>query len=113
MKFLSHMRSKSKLKNYDEARSVQNYRPQNRISNTDDPYQSSNFDPSHPSYVSRLPSHLLRKILIFICPHAEDDSYVSSDDSMIDAGCMLCDMRDLAQCALVKKDWSEASALLL
>lgn len=26
---------------------------------------------------------------------------------------MLCDMRDLAQCALVKKAWSEAAAMLL
>lgn len=104
------MRSKSKLKNQDEARLVQSHRSQLLDTNAYDNYQASNF---RPSPTPKLPSHLLRKILTYVCPHAEDNSYVSSDDSMIDAGCMLCDMRDLAQCALVKKDWSEASTLLL
>lgn len=110
MKFLSHMRSKSKLKNQNEARSVQTRGLQLHNVGAYDTNKSSKF---RPVRTLKLPPPVLRKILTYVCPHAEDNSYVSSDDSMIDAGCMLCDMRDLAQCALVQKDWSEASALLL
>ena len=32
---------------------------------------------------------------------------------MVDGGCMLCDMKDLSQCALVNTQWSQAAQNLL
>ncbi|KAJ6007380.1 hypothetical protein N7540_011356 [Penicillium herquei] len=48
----------------------------------------------------KLPRAVLARIFGFICPHAFDYSYETSEDSMTD-GCMLCDMRDLAHCTQV------------
>lgn len=60
-----------------------------------------------------LPPRVLARIFAFVCPHAADNSYASSEESMTEDGCMLCDMRDLAHCALVCKLWRlEAQALL-
>ena len=62
---------------------------------------------------SRLPAHLLKKISIYVCPHTQDEAYTTSEDSMIEDGCMLCDMRDLAQCALVCRHWGEVAQNIL
>ena len=63
-------------------------------------------------YTRKLPRPLLARIFNFVCPHSVDNSYETSEESMTD-GCMLCDMRDLAHCALVSKRWFlEARALL-
>ncbi|OJJ44009.1 hypothetical protein ASPZODRAFT_72780 [Penicilliopsis zonata CBS 506.65] len=60
-----------------------------------------------------LPPTVLSKIFSFVCPHALDDSYDTSEESMTEDGCMLCDMRDLANCAQVCRRWRpEAQALL-
>lgn len=53
---------------------------------------------------SHLPQPVLTCIFYFVCPHAGDASYDTSEESTSD-GCMLCDMRDLAHCALVCKRW--------
>lgn len=104
MKFLSHMRSKSRLNKNDDDHAYQS-----RIGDS--------YAPAYPPIPRRgvtLPDEIVRRILAFVCPHTQDDSYVTSEDSMIDGGCMLCDMRDLAQCALVRrKSWGEAASLLL
>lgn len=64
-------------------------------------------------YTKRLPRRVLIRIFSFVCPHTEDNSYDTSEESMTEDGCMLCDMRDLAHCALVCKRWSiDADALL-
>ncbi|KAL8695546.1 MAG: hypothetical protein Q9224_003369 [Gallowayella concinna] len=93
MKFLQHIRSKSRLKNEDDAQAYEYktpaaYSPRNRTGR---------------DCTSRLPLKLLTEILSNICPHACDDTYLSLEESMRDGGCMLCDMRDLAQCALVSR----------
>lgn len=106
MKFLSHIRSRSKLKQQENAHAAQFDYAQFTGSAPHD-------QPSNPSPASNLAQHVLRKIFTYVCPHTEDETYVSSDDSMVDGGCMLCDMRDLAQCALVRKTWSEVASLLL
>ena len=62
---------------------------------------------------SRLPLKVLTEILSNICPHASDDNYLSLEDSMRDGGCMLCDMRDLAQCALVSRRFLVATQTIL
>ncbi|KAB8218963.1 hypothetical protein BDV33DRAFT_117117 [Aspergillus novoparasiticus] len=64
-------------------------------------------------YTKRLPRRVLIRIFSFVCPHTEDNSYDTSEESMTEDGCMLCDMRDLAHCALVCKRWSiDADTLL-
>jgi hypothetical protein len=63
-------------------------------------------------YTRKLPRPVLAYIFAYVCPHAVDTSYETSEESMTD-GCMLCDMRDLAHGALVCKRWYlEARALL-
>ncbi|EAW14903.1 F-box domain protein [Aspergillus clavatus NRRL 1] len=64
-------------------------------------------------FTRNLPRPVLARILASVCPHAADHSYATSEESMTEDGCMLCDMRDLAHCAMVCKQWySEAQALL-
>ncbi|KAF9886480.1 hypothetical protein FE257_011387 [Aspergillus nanangensis] len=66
-----------------------------------------------PDYTTRLPRPVLRRIFAAVCPHAVDNTYETSEESMTDDGCMLCDMRDLAHCALVCKRWfTDARELL-
>lgn len=97
MKFLKHIRSKTRLKNGTES---QGY----------DTYAATHAAPdggNRSSPISRLPVKILEEIFASVCPHTRDESYSTSEDSMIDDGCMLCDMRDLAQCALVCRQWTE------
>ncbi|KAL5360737.1 hypothetical protein BJX96DRAFT_165389 [Aspergillus floccosus] len=69
--------------------------------------------PSGPDYTKKLPRPVLRRIFASVCPHAVDSSYDTSEESMTDDGCMLCDMRDLAHCALTCKRWfTDARELL-
>ncbi|KAH8430765.1 F-box domain protein [Aspergillus melleus] len=64
-------------------------------------------------HTKKLPPQVLARIFVHVCPHANDGSYESSEESMTEDGCMLCDMRDLAHCALVCKRWFlEARRLL-
>ncbi|KAJ5908672.1 hypothetical protein N7495_001354 [Penicillium taxi] len=63
-------------------------------------------------YTRELPRSVLARIFTFVCPHTNDCSYDTSEESMSD-GCMLCDMRDLACCTQVCKRWFlEARTLL-
>lgn len=103
MKFLQHMRSKSRLKNEDESQ-VYDYRVPTAYS----PKNKSGRD-----LTSRLPLKLLTVVLSNICPHACDDNYLSLEESMRDGGCMLCDMRNLAQCALVSRRFLVATQTML
>lgn len=99
MKFLSHIRSKSKLKsNADEAQAYYQDAPE--------PKYRQNWGVRNQT--AKLPARLLGEILTYLCPHTIDDTYTASEESMVDGGCMLCDMRDLAQCALVNRQWAEA-----
>ena len=53
-----------------------------------------------------LPVKVLDTIFAWVCPHTQDCSYTSCEDSLFDNGCSLCDMKALAQCALVCRRWS-------
>ncbi|KAI5792900.1 hypothetical protein FPQ18DRAFT_367233 [Pyronema domesticum] len=55
--------------------------------------------------ISRLPDNVLDRIFTFVCPHATDHSYLSAEETATEAGCMLCDMRDLARCGTVNRRW--------
>ncbi|EGE04612.1 F-box domain-containing protein [Trichophyton equinum CBS 127.97] len=56
-------------------------------------------------YTKTLPPNVLSNIFYQVCPHARDTSLTSSEESMTEDGCMLCDMRDLAHAALVCTHW--------
>ena len=103
MKFLKHIRSKSKLKNGADA----------QASDPNAPTQAALYGRNHPSPISRLPVKILQEIFASVCPHTRDESYLTSEESMVDDGCMLCDMRDLAQCALVCRRWTDTAQDLL
>ncbi|KAI4085942.1 MAG: hypothetical protein LQ344_007990 [Seirophora lacunosa] len=97
------MRSKSRLKSGDEAQIYEHNAPVARSPN----------DPTRRDLTSGLPLKLLTDILSQICPHALDDNYLSLEESMRDGGCMLCDSRDLAQCALVSRRFLVATQTIL
>ena len=103
MKFLKHIRSKSRLEDGVEAQGYDPYAPT----------PAAPYGRNHPSPISRLPVKILEEIFASLCPHTRDESYSTSEESMIDDGCMLCDMRDLAQCALVCRQWTETAQDLL
>lgn len=65
-----------------------------------------------PDCTQRLPDTVLRRIFELVCPHSTDESYDSSEESGND-GCMSCDTRDLAHCALTKRQWYSVAAGLL
>lgn len=59
--------------------------------------------------IARLPASILENIFAFVCPHALDETYDSSEQSGVEYGCMLCALRDLAHCAQVSKKWRSAA----
>ncbi|KAI9740963.1 MAG: hypothetical protein M1818_004569 [Claussenomyces sp. TS43310] len=65
-------------------------------------YQTSGV---YTDFTCLLPAPLLGRIFSYVCPHAEDETYESCEHSASDGGCMLCDLRDLAQCARVSRRW--------
>jgi len=65
-----------------------------------------------PDQTQRLPDTVLRRIFEEVCPHSADETLDGSEDSGND-GCMSCDMRDLAHCALTKRQWYGVAAGLL
>ncbi|TKA79935.1 hypothetical protein B0A49_02493 [Cryomyces minteri] len=99
MGFLKHFRSKSKLKEAAVSKS-----PSPRSA------QPARYG---RDFTARLGEEELERIFGFVCPHALDDTYESSERSMIGDGCMLCDLRDLANCARVCLKWYQVAQKLL
>ncbi|KAF4120503.1 F-box domain protein [Geosmithia morbida] len=63
-----------------------------------------------PTYLSaqlvgQLPPKVLQRIFAFVCPHACDETYETCEESASDRSCMLCDLRDLAHCVRVSRQW--------
>jgi hypothetical protein len=56
-------------------------------------------------YIARLPPRLVQVIFEFACPHTLDKGYDVSEKADVGDGCMLCDLRDLAHCAAVRRSW--------
>lgn len=65
-----------------------------------------------PDQTQRLNDRIILRILEHVCPHSTDETLDGSEDSGND-GCMTCDTRDLAHCALVKRQWYGVAAGLL
>ena len=105
MKFLRHIRSKSRLKSLENTHgsSYPDYGPHSKNAGSQ----------TGPNPTAEYPIPLLEEVLSYVCAHARDDAYMSCEESMTDGGCMLCDIRDLSHCALVNRQWSEATQNVL
>ncbi|KAF8861231.1 hypothetical protein BDZ45DRAFT_282307 [Acephala macrosclerotiorum] len=60
---------------------------------------------AHSQIVATLPGPILERIFAFVCPHTQDETYESCEQSAVEDTCMLCDLRDLAHCAQVSRRW--------
>jgi hypothetical protein len=76
------------------------------------PFQPS---PSRASAaaLAQFPTTILERIFVFVCPHSRDESYETCEQSSVEDGCMLCDLRDLAHCVAVCKRWKGEAVKLL
>lgn len=63
--------------------------------------------------VAELPGPILERIFAFVCPHTQDETYESCEQSAIEDACMLCDLRDLAHCAQVSRRWRTLATKVL
>jgi hypothetical protein len=71
--------------------------------------QSARFQ-SRPTRASaavfaHFPAAVFERIFTYVCPHTRDETYETCEQSSVEDGCMLCDLRDLAHCVAVCKKW--------
>jgi hypothetical protein len=99
-----------------------NYRPfGSPPSNSFDPrYHSQSAGRSQPTptrssaaLLSRFPEAILERIFTFVCPHSRDETYATCEQSSVEDGCGLCDLRDLAHCVAVCRRWKGEAIKLL
>lgn len=95
MGLLKHFRSRSRISNKDES----DYRSATSAANGY-AYQAAGHD-----CTQRLPAKVLDNIFAHLCPHTLDETYETNEQSIVGDGCMLCDLRDLANCARVRRGW--------
>ncbi|KAH8654122.1 hypothetical protein BGZ60DRAFT_473260 [Tricladium varicosporioides] len=75
----------------------------------DPPYST----PPASDIIAKLPAPVLQRIFSFVCPHSQDETYESCEESAIEDTCMLCDLRDLAHCAQACRKWKRLAPLVL
>lgn len=90
MGLLKHLRSHSKLTGEEKQNGQCNFAVQ-PVAGAD--------------YITKLPTKVLKHIFEFVCPHTLDKSYEVQERVDVGDGCMLCDLRDLAHCAAVRRSW--------
>lgn len=66
-----------------------------------------------PRILATVPPPVLSRIFAFVCPHTQDESYESCEQSAAEDTCMLCDLRDLAHAGMVQKSWRAVAIRLL
>lgn len=73
------------------------------------------FSPNRASAakLAALPGPVLERIFAFVCPHTQDCSYETQEQSSLEDACMLCDTRDLSHCVLVNRKWSKTAPRVL
>jgi hypothetical protein len=103
MKFLKKLRSRSRGKEQPE------YAARSDIARNVPAYQA----PPWTDLINKLPAPILERVFGFVCPHSQDDTYESCESSAVEDACMLCDMRDLAQCTRVSRRWRKLAANVL
>ena len=96
MGLFSHKKSKSKVSTPEG--SAYSYESQY-------PFGNGSYRKAPSGVAATLPVKALDTIFAWVCPHTQDLSYASCEDSLFDNGCSLCDMKALAQCALVCRRW--------
>ena len=69
--------------------------------------------PVSSQLLAKLPGSILERIFSFVCPHTQDETYESCEQSAVEDTCMLCDLRDLAHCAQVSRKWRTFATNLL
>ncbi|KAK2036075.1 hypothetical protein LZ31DRAFT_425210, partial [Colletotrichum somersetense] len=60
-----------------------------------------------------LPDTILQRIMYFVCPHAQDDTYETCETIAASEACALCHLRDLAHCARVCQKWYDLATAML
>lgn len=113
MRFLKHIRSKSRVQSQGPEAQIYHHRGGSSPFNGPGGAGRNAGGALRPGLAARLPSRVLHHIFLYVCPHAEDGSYAAAEDSMTEDACMLCDMRDLAHCAIVSRRWNEVAQRLL
>ena len=99
MGFLKHIRSRSKIHQQQ-----QDDEPKAAI--YDSPGVSVRGSLDHDPTVA-LPDAVLARIFALVCPHAQDGSYDSSEETGATGdGCMLCNLLSLSNCAKVNRKWA-------
>jgi hypothetical protein len=69
--------------------------------------------PPSRDIINNLPPPILERIFAFVCPHTQDSTYESCEQSAVEDACMLCDLRDLAHCTRVSRRWRKLAANVL
>ncbi|KAI0167178.1 hypothetical protein GGR52DRAFT_557251 [Hypoxylon sp. FL1284] len=60
-----------------------------------------------------LPAPILERVFSFVCPHTQDESYETCEQSALVDACMLCDLRDLSHAGQVCKSWRASAVKLM
>ncbi|TVY47815.1 hypothetical protein LOCC1_G003935 [Lachnellula occidentalis] len=76
-------------------------------------YRTPQPSPRSAEVIAQLPGPILERIFSFICPHAQDETYDSCEQSAVEDTCMLCDLRDLCHCAQVSRWWRKHATNVL
>lgn len=108
MGLLKHFRSRSKL-NEKDASHTNGVNGYNANGNGNGCY----YQRAGADYVSKLPDNVLKNIFSYACPHLLDETFDTSERSEVGDGCMLCNLRDLANCARVRRNWYQPVQELL
>lgn len=69
--------------------------------------------PPSKELIASLPEAILERIFAFVCPHTQDTSYETCEQSAVEDSCMLCDLRDLSHCAQVSRRWRAVASDVL
>lgn len=69
--------------------------------------------PGAAQLIAKLPPPILERVFSYVCPHTQDETYESCEQSAVEDTCMLCDLRDLAHCARVSRRWRVLAANVL
>jgi hypothetical protein len=76
-------------------------------------YYSQAGTPPSKELIASLPEAILERIFAFVCPHTQDTTYETCEQSFVEDSCMLCDLRDLCHCAQVSRRWRAVASSVL
>ncbi|KAI1847271.1 hypothetical protein JX266_006811 [Neoarthrinium moseri] len=61
----------------------------------------------------QLPTPILQRVFTFVCPHTQDESYETCEQSALEDACMLCDLRDISHAGMACKQWRKAAVPIM